>query len=254
MKIILAPLLAICMSTVYAQEKTDTTLMQEVTVSSAKDNRALREQPLAATTIDTHLLKSKQISSMKDFASLVPGLYIPSYGSRQTTSIYMRGVGSRINTPAVGLYVDDIPWVDKSAYDFDLSDVQSIDILRGPQSTLYGRNAMGGLIRIHTKNPLDYQGTDISLQGATYGTARASATHYHRISPKLGFSSGVSYAHSEGFFTNAYTGKKAARDDDASTRFRLVAKPSEVVRLDFHANYEYSRQGAFPYKLESVQS
>ena len=77
MKIILAPLLAICMSTVYAQEKTDTTLMQEVTVSSAKDNRALREQPLAATTIDTHLLKSKQISSMKDFASLVPGLYIP---------------------------------------------------------------------------------------------------------------------------------------------------------------------------------
>lgn len=253
MKITLVPLLAICMSTVYAQEKTDTTLMQEVTVSSAKDNRALREQPLAATIIDTHLLKSKQISSMKDFASLVPGLYIPSYGSRQTTSIYMRGVGSRINTPAVGLYVDDIPWVDKSAYDFDLSDVQSIDILRGPQSTLYGRNAMGGLIRIHTKNPLDYQGTDISLQGATYGTARASATHYHRLSPKLGFSSGVSYAHSEGFFTNAYTGKKAARDDDASTRFRLVAKPSEVVRLDFHANYEYSRQGAFPYKLESVQ-
>ena len=159
MKITLVPLLAICMSTVYAQEKTDTTLMQEVTVSSAKDNRALREQPLAATIIDTHLLKSKQISSMKDFASLVPGLYIPSYGSRQTTSIYMRGVGSRINTPAVGLYVDDIPWVDKSAYDFDLSDVQSIDILRGPQSTLYGRNAMGGLIRIHTKNPLEYQGT-----------------------------------------------------------------------------------------------
>lgn len=245
--------MALCMTAAYAQEKTDTTTMREVTVSNAKDYRVLREQPLAATTINSHDIISKGIHSMKDLSSLVPGLYIPSYGSRQTTAIYMRGVGSRINTPAVGLYVDDIPWVDKSAFDFDLSDVQSIDIMRGPQSTLYGRNAMGGLIRINTKNPLDYQGTDISLQAATHGTARASATHYHRISSRLGFSGGFGYAHSEGFFTNRYTGKKADRDDDASARFRLVAKPTDVVRLDFHANYEYSRQGAFPYRLESVK-
>ena len=245
--------MVLCIATAHAQERPDTTLMQEVTVSNARDNRALREQPLAATTIGSHTIISNGIHSMKDFASLVPGLYIPSYGSRQTTAIYMRGVGSRINTPAVGLYVDDIPWVDKSAFDFDLSDVQSIDILRGPQSTLYGRNAMGGLIRIHTKNPLDYQGTDLSLKGATHGTARASVTHYHRLSSRLGFSSGFSYAHSNGFFTNHYTGKRADTDDDASARFRLVAKPTDVVRLDFHANYEYSHQGAFPYTLERVQ-
>lgn len=242
----------LCLATAHAQEKTDTTLMQEVTVSNSKDNRALREQPLASTTISTHELISKGIHNVTDLSSYVPGLFIPAYGSRQTTAIYMRGVGSRINTPAVGLYVDDIPWVDKSAYDFDLSDVQSIDILRGPQSTLYGRNAMGGLIRVNTKNPLNYQGTDINLQGATYGTARASATHYHRISSRLGFSGGFGYAHSEGYFTNRYNNQKADRDDEANARFRLVAKPTDVVRLDFHANYEYSRQGAYPYMLEQV--
>ena len=243
----------LCVGSAYAQEKTDTTIIQEVTVTNAKDNRTLREQPLASTTINTHEIINDGIHSMKDFSSIVPGLFIPSYGSRQTTAIYMRGVGSRINTPAVGLYVDDIPWVNKSAFDFNLSSVQSIEILRGPQSTLYGRNAMGGLIRINTKNPLDYQGTDISLQGATYGTARASATHYHRISSRLGFSGGFDYAHSEGFFTNQYTGKKADRDDNANVRFRLIAKPTDVVRLDFHANYEYSHQGAFPYRLESIK-
>lgn len=252
MKRLCAPLMVLCMTASYAQERADTTLMQEVTVSNARDNRALRDQPLAATTIGTHEIISRGMHSMKDFSSLVPGLYIPTYGSRQTTAIYMRGVGSRINTPAVGLYVDDIPWVDKSAYDFDLSDVQGIDILRGPQSTLYGRNAMGGLIRVYTKNPLDYQGTDLTLQGATHGNARACVTHYHRLSSRLGFSSGFGYAHSNGFFTNQYTGKKADGDDDTSARFRLVAKPTDVVRLDFHANYEYSHQGAFPYTLESV--
>ena len=252
MKRIIASMMMLCLTAAYAQEKTDTTLMQEVTVSNSKDNRALRDQPLASTTIDTHEIISKGMHSMTDLASYVPNLFIPAYGSRQTTAIYMRGVGSRINTPAVGLYVDDILWADKSAYDFDISDVQSIDILRGPQSTLYGRNAMGGLIRISTKNPLDYQGTDINLQGATYGTARASATHYHRISSRLGFSGGFGYAHSEGYFTNHYNDKKADRDDEANVRFRLVAKPTDVVRLDFHANYEYSRQGAYPYMLENA--
>ncbi|MGN0232849.1 MAG: TonB-dependent receptor [Bacteroidaceae bacterium] len=252
MKRFYASLMMLCMATTYAQEKNDTTLMQEVTVSNTKDNRTLREQPLASTTISTHELVSKGMHSVTDLSSYVPGLFIPAYGSRQTTAIYMRGVGSRINTPAVGLYVDDIPWIDKSAYDFDLSDVQSINILRGPQSTLYGRNAMGGLIRVSTKNPLDYQGTDINLQGATHGTARASATHYHRISSRLGFSGGFGYAHSEGFFTNRFTGRKADRDDEANARFRLVAKPTDVVRLDFHANYEYSHQGAYPYMLEKV--
>lgn len=246
------PLMALCMTATYAQERTDTTLMREITVSNAKENRLLRQQPLASTSIGAHELASRGTYSIKDLASRVPGLFIPSYGSRQTTAIYMRGVGSRINTPAIGLYVDDIPWVDKSAYDFDLGNVQSIDVLRGPQSTLYGRNAMGGLIRVHTKNPLDYQGTDIHLGAATYGTFRADATHYHRISERLGFSGGFGYAHSEGFFTNKYTGKKADGDDNVRGRFRLVAKPTDVVRLDFQANYEYSRQGAFPYMLEEM--
>ena len=88
-----------------------------------------------------------------------------------------------INTPAIGLYVDNIPYIDKSAFDFNYSDIERIDVLRGPQGTLYGRNTMGGLIKVHTKSPFTYQGTDIRMGAATYNDYNVSLTHYHRIRP-----------------------------------------------------------------------
>ena len=78
MKRIIASMMMLCLTAAYAQEKTDTTLMQEVTVSNSKDNRALRDQPLASTTIDTHEIISKGMHSMTDLASYVPNLFIPA--------------------------------------------------------------------------------------------------------------------------------------------------------------------------------
>ena len=63
----------------------------------------------------------------------------------------------------MGLYVDNVPYIDKSAFDFNYADIERIDVLRGPQGTLYGRNTMGGLIKVHTKSPFSYQGTDLRL-------------------------------------------------------------------------------------------
>ena len=83
------------------------------------------------------------MTSIKHLTGLVPNFYMPDYGPRLTSAIYIRGIGSRINTPAVGLYVDNVPYLDKSAFDFNTYDIERIDVLRGPQSTLYGRNAMG---------------------------------------------------------------------------------------------------------------
>ena len=228
-------------------------VMQELRVSGVKEYLPMRQQALSATTFGANTLKECRVQSLKDLSGMVPGLFIPHYGSRQITSMYMRGIGSRINTPAVGLYVDDVPWVDKSAFDvFLLDDVQGIQVLRGPQSTLYGRNAMGGLVRITTKNPLEYQGTDLYWSGAMYGDYQAGLTHYQHLSPQLGMTAGVSYAHRGGFYENVYTGRKVDRDDDLRARIRLVAQPTETVHLDFQTNYEYSRQGAYPYMLVSV--
>ena len=73
---------------------------------------------------------------------------MPDYGSKLTSPVYIRGIGSRINSPSVGLYVDNVPFFEKAAFDFDFFDIERIEILRGLLGTLYGRNSMGGLINI----------------------------------------------------------------------------------------------------------
>ena len=145
-----------------------------VVIATPKENNRLRQQPVAATSLSQNDMRNHVVNSVKSLSSLVPNLFIPDYGSKLTTSVYVRGIGSRTNTPAVGLYVDNIPFIEKSAFDFNYADIERIDVMRGPQGTLYGRNTMGGLIRVFTKSPFTYQGTDLRLSGATYNDYQAS--------------------------------------------------------------------------------
>ena len=72
-------------------------------------------------------------------------------------------MGARSSGQTVGLYVDDVPYPDKGSFDFELPDIRRIEVLRGPQGTLYGRNAMGGIIHVHTFSPLEHQGTRVGV-------------------------------------------------------------------------------------------
>ena len=155
-----------------AAEEVDTLKIVDVEevliIAAPKENRKLRELPNAVTLLSQQDMQAAQVNSIKNLTALVPNIFIPDYGSRLTSAVYIRGIGSRINTPSVGLYVDNIPYIDKSAFDFNYSDIERIDVLRGPQGTLYGRNAMGGLIKVHTKSPFSYQGTDFRIGAGTH--------------------------------------------------------------------------------------
>lgn len=153
-----------------------------VVIASPKETGKLRELPNAVSLISQKDMQINQITTLKNVSALVPNFFMPDYGSKITSAVYIRGIGSRINTPAVGLYVDNIPYIDKSAFDFNFYDIERIDILRGPQGTLYGRNTMGGLIKVHTRSPFSYQGTDVKLSyGSKSNYRSASLTHYHRL-------------------------------------------------------------------------
>ena len=230
----------------------DTISLREVVVMPAKESRPLREQSLSSVSFNTKDIRERDIHDISDLTTIVPGLFIPSYGSAQTTAVYLRGVGSRTNTPAVGLYVDDVPWLEKSSFSSKIGEIERIDVLRGPQNTLFGRNAMGGLIRITTKNPIDYQGTIIERSMANHYSHFTNVTHYQRFSEKLGLTAGVAYRSEGQYFTNRNTGLKADADRSLRAHTRLLYRPSDVVNIDFHANYELCTQDAFPYYLESV--
>lgn len=218
-----------------------------VVIATPKENNRLRQQALSATSFSQNEMRNNAVTSIKSISGLVPNLFIPDYGSKLTTSVYVRGIGSRINTPAIGLYVDNIPFIDKSAFDFNYSDIERIDVMRGPQGTLYGRNTMGGLIRVFTKSPFTYQGTDVRLSAATYNDYKASLTHYHRISSQFAFSVGLFYQHNGGFFKNRNNGKRIDTNDEFGGRIRAIYLPSENLKLDFTLNYEYTNQGGYPY-------
>lgn len=104
-----------------------------VVIAAPKENRKLREQPTAVTMLSQQDMQANQVNSIKSLTALVPNIFIPDYGSKLTSAIYIRGIGSRINTPSVGLYVDNVPYIDKSAFDFNYADIERIDVLRGPQ-------------------------------------------------------------------------------------------------------------------------
>lgn len=219
-----------------------------VVIATPKENRKLRELPAATTVLSQKDMQANQVNSVKRLSGLIPNIFIPEYGSKLTTSIYIRGIGSRINTPAIGLYVDNIPYIDKSAFDFNYSDIERIDVLRGPQGTLYGRNTMGGLIKVHTKSPFTYQGTDIRMGAATYNDYNVSLTHYHRISDQFAFSTGGFYEHTGGFYQNsARNNERVDKGNAGGGRFRGIYLPKDNLKLDLNVSYEYSDQGGYPY-------
>ena len=105
--------------------------LAELSVTAIKQAPSLDIQPVAATTITSAEVERDRIVTMKQASEVVPNFYIPDYGSRITSTIYVRGLGARIDQPAVGLNVDNIPVLNKNDYDFDLADIERIEVLRG---------------------------------------------------------------------------------------------------------------------------
>lgn len=219
-----------------------------VVVASPKETSHLRRQALSVSLFDNEMLKHRNIGSVSGLSAYSPNLYMPDYGSRITSACYIRGIGSRINTPAIGLYVDNVPYTDKSAYNFHFQNIDRVDVLRGPQGTLYGRNTMGGLIRVFTSDPITHHGTDVSAGWTSRtGGRRVAATTYLHPADQMGLSLSGYYEGENGFYRNAATGKKQDGSEAAGGRLRWSWKPSHVVKLDWTASYEYSDEDACPY-------
>lgn len=223
---------------------------EAIVVASPKETSSFNKQPVSVSLFSRAALQRIGAHDVKSMAAYAPNFFMSDYGSRLSSAVYIRGIGSRINTPAVGLYVDNIPYADKSAYDFSFLDVTRVDVLRGPQGTLYGRNSMGGLVRIFTANPFSHEGTDVKL-GATSRTGGhyAKAVTYLHPSDQTALSVGGFYEKENGFFRNYTTGKKADGSTAGGGKIRFGWKPSEKLHMDLTANYEYSDEDACPYML-----
>ncbi len=219
----------------------------EIVVQSFKSNDNLSQLPISASLLSEQTIKERNLTNVKEISGFIPNLFIPDYGSKMTSPAYIRGIGSRINSPSVGLYVDGVPYFDRSTFDFNTEDIERIEVLRGPQGTIYGRNTMGGIINIYTKSPFKYKETNIGLSAGNYNTYNASASHYGNVNNVFGYAVSGNYMHTGGYITNHYNGKRANPTDAVSTRVRLSWHVSPKLLFHLTSAYEYSDQDGYPY-------
>ena len=218
-----------------------------VVVSQPKENYRLRQQSLSSTSVGGFQIQKLGTRDLRELSSYIPNFVMPNYGSRLSSAMYVRGIGSRVNSPAVGIYLDGIPVMSKSAFNLHHYQTSRIDILRGPQATLYGQNTEGGLVRIYSRNPFEYEGTDLKLSYGSRYYRNVELAHYHRINDHLAFTVAAFNDAQKGFFRNTNTGNRADKYDEAGGKIVLKAKLNRGWNVDLLANYQYVDQNGFPY-------
>lgn len=217
------------------------TISGSVVTSSVKRESFVSDIPGVSTFL-MRRIEERGIASPKNLSAVVPGLNIPDYGTSMTSTIYVRGLGSRMDNPVIGLYVDDVPIIDKNCYDFSFTDIRRIDFLHGPQGTLYGRNSMLGVLSVETLSPTAYQGTRGIIE---YGSASTLSAKLSAYKGRFGLT--AAYGHTDGFFINEYDGSNCGLSDSFSARARFVGGVGRAS-LDNILTVSYIDQTGYPYR------
>ena len=220
--------------------------LDEIVVTDFKQNKR-NLTSTAVSTINVQQLHNQQIVNLKELTAVMPNFYMPDYGSYANTPVYIRGIGTKSKGSAVGFYVDGVPHFESSAFNIDLSDIAAVNVFRGPQGTLYGRNTIAGIINVYTHNPLDYQRTRIKVGYGRYNDFIAQASNYAKISEKFGISTAASYHHNDGMFTNHFLNEKADKLNEGEGRIGLYWRPTTNWLLHLNSTLTYSEQNGYPY-------
>ena len=220
--------------------------LSEVTVvefKKSKENLATN----SVSVVDSGFINRHELQSITELTAVVPNFYMPEYGSKQNTPVYIRGVGAKTKGSAVGFYVDGIPHFENSSFDVDMSNIASVTVFRGPQGTLYGRNAIGGIINVTTVSPLTYQGTQFKLGYGSHNDALFQFSHYNKLGSKMGYSVAGGYHYNDGFYRNMFTNRYVDQLKDAYGRVALVWLLDNKWFLRVNSMLDYSNQGGYPY-------
>lgn len=225
--------------------------VEEVVVTARKREERLQDIPIAVTAVTADTLERQQIIAVKDIAAFAPGLNINSDAvGRAFVSI--RGVGATlIDTvqPGVGIFIDGIYQPNTSYLNSPLLDVERIEVLRGPQGTLFGNNTLGGAINVVTRQPSDvWRGIFTAAYAGPDNYQTASGSVSGPIVPgRLQFRLGAAYHDQEGFAKNVLAGGDAnpLKQEDVNGTLRFL--PTDNVVFTLNAYWDQVTGGQTPY-------
>ena len=230
------------------ESKVDTLIaVDRVQITAIKQGSELRREAVAASVLGGRTLEMKGVSAVKDVMTDIPNLFMPDYGSRTTSSIYVRGMGARIDQPVVGMTVDNVQLADKNLYDTELQDIERIEFLRGPQATLYGRNTMAGVINVYTLSPMTYQGVRLRADYGSRNSFRVAASSYNKLGDKFGFSVSAQYARHDGYWLNSYNDSYCDEENSGNFRTKFQYRKG-ALSIDNTLAFSMVEQGGYPYQ------
>lgn len=223
-------------------------ILDDLDVVASKVDSDYRSGAISGTQVSGTASERLGVVDAKGLSAIVPNFYIPDYGSRITSTIYVRGIGARMDQPAVGMTIDNISLLNKDAYDFDVADIASMEMLRGPQSTLFGRNTMTGLVNIRTLSPLDFTGWRGGVELGPHSLFRFNLGWYHQFHSKAGLAIVGSFYRYGGQFKNVYNNLPVDREVNGSLRVKFNWSPSDKVSVNNTLLCSILRQGGYAYE------
>ncbi|MFT3674328.1 MAG: TonB-dependent receptor [Chitinophagaceae bacterium] len=225
---------------------TEVEQLGEVIVRSDRKETTLQQVTTAVTSFNEKSVQAFRLWKTADLAGLVPNLYTASPGDGRNITA-LRGIVSTSYDPAVNTAIDGVTQFTLDTYIPQLFDVVNIEILRGPQGTLYGRNAMGGVINILTRQPDNKRTGFAEISAGNYGTGRYTAgLQMPLIKDKLYAGAALLYQHSNGFYTNTLTNTRFDRQSSAGGNYYIKYRPGSRFTATVNLKHLYNAsKGAF---------
>lgn len=237
---ILGLVAATLVTPVVAQD--DVGMLEEIVVTSTKRQSTLQEIPVAVSVVQADELKQSQILDVKDLQFLVPSLRVGQLQSSGNTNFFIRGFGNGANNagiePSVGVFIDGVYRSRSASALNDLPNLERIEVLRGPQSTLFGKNASAGVISVITAKPsLDEVNGAASVTVGDYSQFILKADVNGPLSDTVGFSLSGSFNQRDGYYENLAGGDALGELNRFGVRGQLYFLPSDVLEVRVIADF-----------------
>ncbi|MBI3717685.1 MAG: TonB-dependent receptor [Sphingobacteriales bacterium] len=221
--------------------------LDEVIVSAQKREEVLQKLPLSVTALGSKQVEEYRLWDIKEITGIVPNLYSADPGDkRNVTSI--RGIATTSYDPTVAVYVDGVNQFNLDTYIGSLFEVERIEVLRGPQGTLYGRNAMGGVINIITKQPTNLTSGFAELNIGNLGQQRYSlGIKTPLVKNKLFFGAAGLYNGFNGYYNNSFNDSKYDKQHSFGGNYYLKFLPDNKWSFVLNLKHNNNRNnGPFP--------
>jgi len=218
-------------------------IIEEIIVTATKRQQTLQEIPVAVTVVTADTIEKAMIVDIKDLQSMVPGLRISQLETAGNTSFFIRGFGNGSNNigiePSVGVFIDGVYRSRTAAAIADFPTLERIEVLRGPQSTLFGKNASAGVISVITAKPdLNGYSGAASVTVGDYNQFIVKADVTGPLSDTFAFSLAASSHTRDGYFTNLEDGSDINNIERYGVRGQLLWEPSEKLEFRLIADYD----------------